>query len=166
MATQDIMTKTKGSGFSPKSTQSERRGTRRCKINQLMRIRPSDPEKEHFEDLRGSTSVSRSGVAFQTSETGYELGMRLFVTMPYSRDPAAVNREYLEQIAPEIFKKQKRAPGFLLAPSPAFGGWKEKVLRKLRTFPRYDAAVCPLGDSADVSVTKMKTLAAAVLAIC
>jgi len=98
MATQDIMTKTKGSGFSPKSTQSERRGTRRCKINQLMRIRPSDPEKEHFEDLRGSTSVSRSGVAFQTSETGYELGMRLFVTMPYSRDPAAINREYLAEV--------------------------------------------------------------------
>ena len=98
MATQDIMTKTNGSGFSPKSTQSERRGTRRCKINQLMRIRPSDPEKEHFEDLRGSTSVSRSGVAFHTSETGYELGMRLFVTMPYSRDPAAVNREYLAEV--------------------------------------------------------------------
>ena len=98
MATQDIMTKTSGSGFSPKSTQSERRGTRRCKINQLMRIRPSDPEKEHFEDLRGSTSVSRSGVAFHTSETGYELGMRLFVTMPYSRDPAAINREYLAEV--------------------------------------------------------------------
>src|SRR6266481_2799722 len=98
MATQDIMTKTKGSGFSPKSTQSERRGTRRCKINQLMRIRPSDPEKEHFEDLRGTTSVSRSGVFFQTSETGYELGMRLFVTMPYSRDPAAINREYLAEV--------------------------------------------------------------------
>src|SRR5258708_30494612 len=98
MATQDIMTKTSGSGFSPKSSQSERRGSRRCKINQLMRIRPSDPEKEHFEDLRASTSVSRSGVAFHTSETGYELGMRLFVTMPYSRDPAAINREYLAEV--------------------------------------------------------------------
>jgi hypothetical protein len=99
MATQDIMTKTSGSsGFTPKSTQSERRGSRRCKINQLMRIRPSDPEKEHFEDLRGSTSVSRSGVAFHTSETNYELGMRLFVTMPYSRDPAAINREYLAEV--------------------------------------------------------------------
>ncbi len=110
MATQDIMTKTSGSGFSPKSTQSERRGTRRCKINQLMRIRPSDPEKEHFEDLRGSTSVSRSGVAFQTSETGYELGMRLFVTMPYSRDPAAVNREYLAEVV-----RLEKLPNTLIA---------------------------------------------------
>ena len=110
MATQDIMTKTKGSGFSPKSTQSERRGTRRCKINQLMRIRPSDPEKEHFEDLRGSTSVSRSGVAFHTSETGYELGMRLFVTMPYSRDPAAINREYLAEVV-----RLEKLPNTLIA---------------------------------------------------
>jgi hypothetical protein len=63
-----------------------------------MRIRPSDPEKEHFEDLRGTTSVSRSGVSFQTSETSYEIGMRLFVTMPYSKDPSATNREYLGEV--------------------------------------------------------------------
>ena len=99
MATQDIMTKTTGNSSIPRNaSQSERRGSRRCKINQLMRIRPSDPEKEHFEDLRGTTSVSRSGVAFHTSEVGYEIGMRLFVTMPYSRDPAAINREYLAEV--------------------------------------------------------------------
>src|SRR6266850_5140205 len=99
MATQDIMTKPTGNSVvTHKPNQPERRGSRRCKINQLMRIRPSDPEKEHFEDLRGTTSVSRSGVFFQTSETGYELGMRLFVTMPYSRGPAAINREYLAEV--------------------------------------------------------------------
>jgi hypothetical protein len=99
MATQDIMTKTTGNSPIPRNTsQTERRGSRRCKINQLMRIRPSDPEKEHFEDLRGSTSVSRSGVSFQTSEKSYEIGMRLFVTMPYSREPAAINREYLAEV--------------------------------------------------------------------
>ena len=99
MATQDIMTKTTGNSAIPhKPSQAERRGSRRCKINQLMRIRPSDPEKEHFEDLRGTTSVSRSGVFFQSSEQGYELGMRLFVTMPYSREPAAISREYLAEV--------------------------------------------------------------------
>src|ERR1700736_3520786 len=100
MATQDFMSKTPQNGAPPNRTmtQTERRGTRRCKITQLMRILPSDPEKEHFEDLRGTMSVSRTGVFFQTSETGYELGMRLFVTMPYSRDPAAINREYLAEV--------------------------------------------------------------------
>jgi hypothetical protein len=87
-------------GTSPKQplSHTERRGTRRCKITQLMRIRPSDPNKDHFEDLRGSVSVSRSGVFFQSSEPGYEVGMRLFVTMPYSRDPASIAREYLAEV--------------------------------------------------------------------
>ncbi|HEV2194781.1 MAG TPA: hypothetical protein VGR55_04335 [Candidatus Acidoferrum sp.] len=80
------------------AAQSERRGNRRCKITQLMRIRPSDPKKPHFEDLRGSVSVSRSGVYFQSSEPGYEVGLRLFVTMPYSNDPASMNREYLAEV--------------------------------------------------------------------
>ena len=76
----------------------ERRGSRRCKITQLMRIRPSDPEKDHFDDMRGTLSVSRSGVYFQTSEAGYEIGMRLFVTLPYSQDPMSLNREYLAEV--------------------------------------------------------------------
>ena len=79
-------------------TPAERRGNRRCRITQLMRIRPSDPKKTHFEDLRGSVSVSRSGVYFQSSEPGYEVGLRLFVTMPYSNDPASLNREYLAEV--------------------------------------------------------------------
>jgi PilZ domain len=77
---------------------AERRGSRRCKITQLMRIRPSDPSKERFEDMRGTVSVSRSGIFFQSSERGYEVGMRLFVTMPYSQDPASIAREYLAEV--------------------------------------------------------------------
>lgn len=97
---QDIMAKTSGTGgaTTSKSTTAERRGTRRCKITQLMRIRPSDPEKDHFEDLRGTLSVSRSGVYFQSSEPSYEIGMRLFVTLPYSQDPMALNRDYLAEV--------------------------------------------------------------------
>ena len=60
--------------------------------------RPSDPNIEHFEDLRGTHSVSRSGVYFQSSEPSYEVGMRLFVTMPYSMDPASMCREYLAEV--------------------------------------------------------------------
>jgi hypothetical protein len=63
-----------------------------------MRIRPSDPDREAFEDLRPTVSVSRTGIYFRTTEKGYELGMRLFVTMPYTPDPAEVNREYLAEV--------------------------------------------------------------------
>jgi hypothetical protein len=97
---QEEMTKKSSAGAPPKQpyTHTERRGTRRCRITQLMRIRPSDPNKPPFEDMRGSVSVSRSGVYFQSSEAGYEVGMRLFITMPYSNDPALMNREYLAEV--------------------------------------------------------------------
>src|SRR5271168_4397685 len=97
---QGTMGKTPSTGgtSTSKPKAAERRGSRRCKITQLMRIRPSDPEKDHFEDLRGSMSVSRGGVYFQSSELGYEIGMRLFVTMPYSNNPAALSREYLAEV--------------------------------------------------------------------
>jgi len=99
-AVTELMTKKPSSEAPTKqaATHTERRGKRRCKITQLMRIRPSDPKKQHFEDLRGSVSVSRSGVYFQSSEPGYEVGLRLFVTMPYSNDPASMNREYLAEV--------------------------------------------------------------------
>lgn len=97
---QSIMGKTHSAGgaTASKPATKERRSTRRCKITQLMRIRPSDPEKDHFDDMRGTLSVSRSGVYFQTSEAGYEIGMRLFLTLPYSQDPMSLNREYLAEV--------------------------------------------------------------------
>ena len=98
--TQDIMSKTSASGGSPtrKVSNNERRNSRRCKITQLMRIRPSDPERDYFDDMRGTLSVSRSGVFFHSSESKYQIGMRLFVSMPYTQDPAAANREYLAEV--------------------------------------------------------------------
>jgi hypothetical protein len=85
-------------GASTRSGLSERRGSRRCKITQVMRIRPSDPDSNYFEDLRGTVSASRSGIYFHTTELGYELGQRLFVTMPYSGDPCVIGREYLAEV--------------------------------------------------------------------
>ena len=81
-----------------RSSRSERRGSRRCRITQLMRIRPSDPERPDFDDIRGTLSVSRSGVYFHSSEPAYEVGMRLFVSMPYSREPVTMTREYLAEV--------------------------------------------------------------------
>ena len=83
---------------SSKRAKAERRSSRRCKFTQLMRIRPSDPQRQHFDDMRGTISVSRTGVYFQSSETCYEVGMRLFLIMPYSQDPGATTREYLAEV--------------------------------------------------------------------
>ena len=92
------MEKLSQNSASAKRGKSERRASRRCKFTQLMRIRPSDPQRTHFDDMRGTISVSRTGVYFQTSETGYEVGMRLFLIMPYSQDPGSTNREYLAEV--------------------------------------------------------------------
>ncbi len=96
----DLMSKlnTPGGISTPRAKQSERRSSRRCKITQLMRIRPSDPERDPFEDIRGSVSMSRTGVYFQSSEPAYDVGMRLFVTMPYSKEPSAMSHEYLAEV--------------------------------------------------------------------
>lgn len=98
--TSDQMMKTNSGGTTHpgRPGQAERRTSRRCKITQLMRIRPSDPERNPFEDIRGTVSVSRTGVYFHSSEAGYQVGMRLFVTMPYSKEPAAIMREYLAEV--------------------------------------------------------------------
>jgi hypothetical protein len=76
----------------------ERRDGRRCKITQILRARPSDPEVENFEDVQSTVSVSRTGVYFHTTLHGYALGLRLFVTLPYSQMPTIVCREYLAEV--------------------------------------------------------------------
>ena len=93
-----MKTGTNNSGLPPRPFQTERRGCRRCKITQLMHVRPSDPEKDPFDDIRGSLSVSRSGVFFHSSEEKYQVGMRLFVTMPYTKDPSSMSHEYLAEV--------------------------------------------------------------------
>ena len=92
-----MATKPEGS-TTPRTSQPERRSSRRCKITQLMHVRPSDPERDQFDDIRGSLSVSRNGVFFHSSEVGYEVGMRLFVTMPYSREPGTISHEFLAEV--------------------------------------------------------------------
>ena len=56
----DLMVKpnTPAGGSSSRPTHTERRSSRRCKITQLMRLRPSDPERDPFDDIRGTISVS------------------------------------------------------------------------------------------------------------
>jgi len=100
MATrQEPMKNTSATGGTPmRSALPERRGSRRCKITQVMRIRPSDPAQKYFDDLRGTVSVSRSGIYFHTTELGYEVGQRLFITMPYPGDPSTIGRQYLAEV--------------------------------------------------------------------
>ena len=77
---------------------AEQRRSRRAKIAKPLRVRPSDPREEHFEDLPISVNASKEGIYFQTRRTNYYKGMRLFVTFPFSSPHDPMNCEYVAEV--------------------------------------------------------------------
>jgi hypothetical protein len=63
-----------------------------------VRVRPSDPRDDHFEDLPTSINASKEGILFATRRTDYYAGMRIFVTFPYSSPHDPMNTEYVAQV--------------------------------------------------------------------
>jgi len=76
----------------------EKRLNNRAKISRMLRVRPSDPGVEHFEELPVSKNVSKQGIYFHTNRPDYYTGMRLFITLPFTfaQDPTAC--EYLAEV--------------------------------------------------------------------
>jgi hypothetical protein len=79
--------------------QNERRRSRRVRMGQSLRIRPSDPKDAPFEETSTTKNVSRDGVYFLTQRDSYYMGMRVFVTLPYHSPVNPLNHEYLAQVA-------------------------------------------------------------------
>jgi PilZ domain len=79
--------------------QAERRRTRRVRMKQGMRIRPTSPKDGQFEEIGTTTNVSQDGVYFLTKKDVYRQGMRLYVTVPYHSPFSQQNYEYLGQVA-------------------------------------------------------------------
>jgi hypothetical protein len=77
---------------------AEKRRSHRAKIARTLRVRPSDPKDEHFEDLPVSINASKEGVLFKTRRATYYPGMRVFVTFPYSSPHDPMNCEYVAQV--------------------------------------------------------------------
>ena len=72
---------------------SQERKSRRAKIARPVRVRPSDPLVEHFEDLPVSANASKEGIYFVSRQKGYYKGMRVFVTFPFSSPHDPMNCE-------------------------------------------------------------------------
>jgi hypothetical protein len=70
----------------------ENRINPRAKIARKLRVRPSDGYEDHFEEVATSINVSKRGVYFQSDLQGYRVGLRLFVTYPFTAldDPMAM----------------------------------------------------------------------------
>ena len=82
----------------PPERPQERRRSRRIRIGQPLKIRPSDPKDEPFEDTNVTTNVSREGIYFVTRLKSYREGMRLFVAVPHHAAKEPQDREYLGQV--------------------------------------------------------------------
>lgn len=77
---------------------TEQRRSRRAKIAKPLRVRPSDPRDEHFEDLPISVNASKEGIYFHTRRSNYYKGMRLFVTFPFVSQHDPMNCEYVAEV--------------------------------------------------------------------
>src|SRR5499426_2483733 len=76
----------------------ELRRSRRVKISKPVRVRPSEPRDDHFEDLPVSVNASKEGIYFVSRRSNYYKGMRIFVTFPYSSSHDPMNCEYLAEV--------------------------------------------------------------------
>jgi len=77
---------------------SELRRARRAKITKQLRVRPSEPRDDHFEDLSASVNASKHGIYFTTRRSNYYKGMRVFVTFPYTSAHDPMSCEYLAEV--------------------------------------------------------------------
>ncbi len=77
---------------------TEQRRNRRAKISKPLRVRPSEPRDEHFEDLPISINASKEGIYFHTRRNGYYKGMRVFVTFPFTSPHDPMNCEYVAEV--------------------------------------------------------------------
>src|SRR5271170_7143436 len=82
----------------PKKEYAELRRSRRAKISRTLRVRPSEPRDEHFEDLPISINASKEGIYFTTRRLAYYPGMRVFVTFPFSSPHDPMNCEYVAEV--------------------------------------------------------------------
>jgi hypothetical protein len=76
----------------------QKRRSRRVKMSRPVRVRPSEPRDDHFEDLIVSVNASKEGIYFHTRRAGYYKGMRVFVTFPYTSGHDPMNCEYVAEV--------------------------------------------------------------------
>src|SRR3974377_2050331 len=77
---------------------ADKRQSRRAKIAKPLRVRPSEPRDEHFEDLQISVNASQERIYFHTRRANYYKGMRVFVTFPFASPHDPMNCEYVGEV--------------------------------------------------------------------
>ena len=70
----------------------------RTKLAQMVRVRPSIPLRENFDDVTRTLNASRNGIYFKAWRDIYFKEMRLLVTYPYATGPGALNKEFIGKV--------------------------------------------------------------------
>ena len=81
-----------------KLSRGERRMRRRALISAPVRVRSLDVTGCNIDEISTTLDVSRGGVLFVSSERGFEKGMEVAVTFPYSKSPVAAQAEQMGRI--------------------------------------------------------------------
>lgn len=76
----------------------DKRRSRRAKIAKPLRVRPSEPRDEHFEDMPISVNASKDGIYFHSRRANYYKGMRVFVTFPFTSAHDPMSCEYVAEV--------------------------------------------------------------------
>jgi hypothetical protein len=76
-------------------TSQERRKKTRSKIPRMIRVRPSEPTLEDFDEVLPTINASRNSVYFVPQNGVFKPDMRVFVTYPYASGPGSLNQEFL-----------------------------------------------------------------------
>jgi hypothetical protein len=79
-------------------TSQERRHKTRTKIPRMIRVRPSEPTPEDFDEILPTINASRNSIYFVPQNGIFAPKMRVFVTYPYASDPGSINQEFLGQV--------------------------------------------------------------------
>jgi hypothetical protein len=73
----------------------ERRRKPRFKIPQMIRVRPSEPTLEDFDEILPTINAARNSVYFVPQNGIFSINMRVFVTYPYASGHGSLNQEFL-----------------------------------------------------------------------
>ena len=110
-----------------RSSAQERRGKTRTKVPRMIRVRPSEPTLEDFDEILPTTNASRNSVYFVPQNGIFELGMRVFVTYPYATDPGSINQEFVGVVTRvDILPGNKQGVAVKLL-MPIYVGTKETI---------------------------------------
>jgi hypothetical protein len=82
-----------------KFAKQEQRQWPRVRLSCLVRVRPSQPTGDEFDEVMITLNSSRRGCYFTTDSARYRKHLRLFVAIPYSDSLGTINRDYIGEVS-------------------------------------------------------------------